>query len=387
MVIERLARPHTVNTGSSLASSSQSVHHIPCSLQLFFDSESYSAFLKFRLSVETGQQEDLPPIYFLVPPEQITSVVQDGDEAGAAQDPEISRLCNSSRGTISLRIDLSRAGSLIGPQTCSPSVPAVARLDAMRCDLEWLGEQTRLTTHISRRAMSAVQLQAFCAAVSTPGLLTTSATHADISAMYEGQGGRVIENFSSIFRDDEKINDDENDKSTQSGSPPSYDEAAAKPFSFPPGSRQRQRHNPSVKRPRPSSSPEPGSGTALADIRDPLCFIQSICNKIVDERQALLRNEVVDELHRMEARIMHAVGERITGLHDELSDQILQVDGRATATAEEVLEEAIDDKVTGVKIEMEDFIKDEMRGMEENILGHLEAGTWDASFTRREEHR
>jgi hypothetical protein len=54
IVIERLARPHTVNAGTSLAS--PSVHHIPCLMNLFFDSTSKSAFLKFRLSIVTSQQ-------------------------------------------------------------------------------------------------------------------------------------------------------------------------------------------------------------------------------------------------------------------------------------------------------------------------------------------
>lgn len=202
----------------------------------------------------------------------------------------------------------------------------------------------------------------------------------------------MIENLNSFFRDHNSLDDDENDKSTQSGSPPSYDEAAAKPFDHPPGPEQRQPHKPSVKRLRPSSSPERGSGTALANIRDPLCFIQSICNKIMDEREARLRDEVAclrdevfAELGRIEARVMHALEERTDRLHDELSDQVVQVDGRAAATAEEAIEEALDDKIAGLKIEMEDFIRDEMRDVEETILDHLEAGTWDASFTRRQE--
>jgi hypothetical protein len=53
---------------------------------------------------------------------------------------------------------------------------------------------------------------------------------------------------------------------------------------------------------------------------------------------------------------------------DELSDQVIQVDRRSAVTAEEVLEEDLDDKMNGVKIEMEDFIKDELRDVEESWI-------------------
>ncbi|KAI7774786.1 hypothetical protein LA080_007791 [Diaporthe eres] len=382
IVVARPTRPHTSDTRTNLAP--PSAPRIPCILNLFFDSESKTAFLRFRFSVATDQQEDLQPMYLLVWPEQITLVAWEDDGARATQDPEISRLCKDPRGTFRLRIELSRAGSVVGPQTWPQSPSTAARLDAQaRCDLQWLGEQTQLTIYTARRAMSAAQLQAFCAAASAPSFLKASAVHADITRLYAGQSGKIIENFGLVVGDENNI--DENDISTQSGSPPPYDEVTAGPAGPSPGPEQRRSHKPSVKRMRPSSSPEPGSGIVSTNIHDTLRFVQSICEKICDDRQARLRDEIFAELGSVEGRVMHAVEERVNQLRDELIEQIEQLDGGAFAAASEFVDEAVDDKMTSVRVDMEDFIRDEMRSVEDSIWDQLEAGTWEASFLRRQE--
>ncbi|KAG6367561.1 hypothetical protein INS49_001754 [Diaporthe citri] len=205
--------------------------------------------------------------------------------------------------------------------------------------------------------------------------------------MYGGQGGKIIENFSLAVGDDRNVGD-ENDISTESGSPPPYDEAAAGPSAGPagpsPGPEQRRFDKPSMKRRRPSSSPE--SEVALAGIRDPLSFFEGLCNKIWEERQAGFREEVFAELSRIEAQITRTVEERVSQLRDELTDQMEQADGNAVVAASDLLDEALDDKMTSIRVELEDFIRDELRDVETSIWDQLEAGTWEASFMRRPEH-
>lgn len=354
--------------------------HIPCTLNLFFDSEAKTAFLKLRLPIATDQQED-QSMYLFVWPEQITSIARQ-----VAHDPDISLLCKTSRGgTNRLHIELNKAGSVVGPQTWPPST--ASRLDAQaRHDLEWLGKQTQLSIHISRRAMSAAQLQTFCTAIGIPGLLKASAIHADAAQMYGGQGGKIIEDFSSVVGD-HRTNDDENDISTQSGSPPTYDEAAAEPsvgpFGSSPGPEQRPSHKPSLKRRRQSSSPE--WGPALADIRDPLRFFENICNKVWEERQACLQDKILTELGRAEARIMQSVEEQISQLQNELTDHKEQADENTATIAGDLIDEAFDDKIISAKVELEDFIKEELCDVETSIWDQLEAGTWETSFLRRRE--
>lgn len=378
------------------------VSHIPCTLNLFFDSKSQTAFLKFRLSVKTDHREG-QSVYFLVSPEQIASVTVEDD--GPIQDPGISQLCNTSRGTVRLRIRLSRAGSVVGPRRWPRSPSIAARPNSQACcnpqDVQWLGEQVQFTLYISCRTVSMVQLQELCKALSTSGLLKASTPHKDLARMYGGEGGKVIENFSLALGDDRNILD-ENDISTQSESPPPYDEAAAGPSTGPagrsPGPEQRHSHKPPMKRRRPSLSSESGSGPVLTDISDPLRLLQDMCNKIWDERQARFRDEVSAELSRIEARAMraveeaeartmHTLEERLSQLQDELSSQIEQVEGHAVTAAGDLIDEVFDDKITSVRVELEDFIRDELRDVEGGIWDQLEAGTWETSFMRRQEHR
>lgn len=157
---------------------------IPCTLNLFFDSETKTAFLKLRLSITTYQQED-QSVYLLVGPEQIISVTFEDDEA--TQDPEISQLCNSSFGTIRLRIELSKAGSVVGPRTWPVPPLTTTSVDSQAYynlqNIQWLGEQTQLIIHISRRTISTVQLQELRTAISTSGL-KASTLHKDLVRMY-----------------------------------------------------------------------------------------------------------------------------------------------------------------------------------------------------------
>ncbi|POS68769.1 hypothetical protein DHEL01_v212837 [Diaporthe helianthi] len=294
---------------------------IPCTLNLFFDSETKTAFLKLRLSITTYQQED-QSVYLLVGPEQIISVTFEDDEA--TQDPEISQLCNSSFGTIRLRIELSKAGSVVGPRT-------------------W----------------------------PVPPLTTTS----------------IIEDFSSAIGDNRK-DGDENDISTQSGSPPPYDDAAAGPSTAGPARpspgppEQHHSHKPSMKRRRPSSSPELGPELA----NNPLRFFEDICNKIWQERQARLENKIFAELGRTEARIVQSVKEQISPLQDELTNHIEQADGNTATLVGDLLDEAFDERITNIKVELEDYISDELGNVETSIWDQLEAGTWETNFVRRREH-
>ncbi|POS75023.1 hypothetical protein DHEL01_v206582 [Diaporthe helianthi] len=181
--------------------------------------------------------------------------------------------------------------------------------------------------------------------------------------MYGGQGSKIIEDLCLAVKGNPTIGD-ENDISTQSASPPPYREATVRPCAGPstgpaahsPRLEQHQPHKPSTKRRRPSSSPE--LGPVLTDIPDPLRFIQSICNKVWDERQAGL----FAELSRME-----------------------EGDGDAVTTAGELIDEAFDDRMISLKVELEDFVRDEFRDVETSIWDQLEAGTWETSFLRRSE--
>lgn len=137
-----------------------------------------------------------------------------------------------------------------------------------------------------------------------------------------------------------------------------------------------------MKRRRPSSSPELGPELA----NNPLRFFEDICNKIWQERQARLENKIFAELGRTEARIVQSVKEQISPLQDELTNHIEQADGNTATLVGDLLDEAFDERITNIKVELEDYISDELGNVETSIWDQLEAGTWETNFVRRREH-
>lgn len=352
---------------------SRPITYISCAFRLFFEPFSNTAFFRLRLLLVP---KDNLFIYIYIYPEQVDSLSHD---QSTSKNADLARLCgrSSAPGTTCLRLRLRTPGSIIGPLDW-PMLLRKADASVLG-HIQYLASQTALVVHIPQGALSGAQIRSLCVAVSS-GLLTTSADHAAFSRLYDGRGCRVIQDFSATTTHE----------SDESGAgPPSYDEVAGP--SQPPPEPQSESGQPAPSKKRRLASPSPEAeadaeaNVAVAErsvfLRDQMrVYIEGICGEMLSQRQAEFRNEVFAELGMMETRINANVNERMDSLKDDIVGRV--EDGLEQAVSRDDLEDVIDDRVAGIKIEMEDFVKDEMRAVEDKMLDHFENGTWYGSFRR-----
>lgn len=353
---------------------------IPCHLNVFFDPTSNTAFFKLRLSIDPLGNSF---VFLFIEPEQVTSIAREENER---EDQEIARLCESpTRGNICLRLTLSRPGTVIAPLTWPP--PTHRLDDQASIHLLFLASQTILVIHVGRHELSTTQLSGLCSAASTPGLLTSHPDQASYFRVFGGHAGKAIQDVSAAFEN-------------RDAAPglPSYDEVAGSSRSAPEPGRGEPASSKKRRRGSPAPDAEVGAEmeahadavTAMAAMRDQMRdFIQSICDESEVRRHAELqdmvaelRAEVFAELGKMEARINESLYERIEEVKYEVKEQIEESLTEAVNRGD--LEDVVDDCVQGFKIEMEEFVKDELRGVEDTMLDHFENGTWSGTFQRPE---
>ncbi|KAF3763522.1 hypothetical protein M406DRAFT_357106 [Cryphonectria parasitica EP155] len=101
--------------------------------------------------------------------------------------------------------------------------------------------------------------------------------------------------------------------------------------------------------------------------------------------QTALRTEILGELKQMEERVLHAtrhfVSEQINGLKTEVADDIqgdvaVEVTVSVLDQVRDEYELYIDDRVDGIKLEMEASVKDEMESAQDDIINRFQEGTW-----------
>lgn len=355
-----------------------SITCISCTLALFFEPTSNTAYLKLRLPLAP---EDELYIYLFIDPKQIVSLSQEPLDNNGSQVAQLFK--RSNRGTLLLRMTLSRPVTVIGPPAwpqCSTKVGAQTLED-----LQFLATQTSLTLHIARDALPISQVQALCAAACNNGLLKSSPLHASYGRLYGGRGGKVIESI------DEPAPPSYNDLA--GASRPSQESAQAQSAS----SRKRRResvHDDFTQSPtlESKSGVDAEAKDAMVEKSEHLreqmrSYIQALCNESMAEREANFRKEVFAEMENMESRIMSAMAEHAERIRHSVTDEImhkLNEEVSLVVTRDE-FEEVVDDKVAGIKIEMEDWCKDELQVVQDKILDHFENGVFLSRFRRAED--
>lgn len=357
--------------------------------QLTFSCSRDTAFFRLRILLVPGDTY----AYLMIPPEQITSLTCDQTSTS----PEVAKACRSMRGTIRLRFTLRRSASLIGPGTWLKEQVDEQVLNFLRS----LTTQTTFAIHVALESQLKPRLTDLCKALSSDQLRSDQHL-ADISKLYKGEGGKVMVMDNSALRAVGKNASppsyDEHGASTPSGSlrpstkrrpvgedasPPSYEEHGA---SSPSGGSQ-----PSTKRRRvgedatPPGYDENGSSSPSGKLQSHLGGDE----QEVGQTLALCHQLFHQELGKMERRITDTFTSQLEQLKSEIMDHIEE---RVSEVAEEVKAEAtgdcnyyVDDVLTGIKIEMEDFVKEEMGNVEERIIDTMEGATWHGCFRRSDD--
>lgn len=365
----------------------QSGDSSPIYLSLFFDSASNTAFFKLRAPVileGTPPQEEIKTtIYIFIHPEQILSLVQ--EQPNKLPDGAAGHTATKWSGckTACLRFALSKPASVVAPIN-APVRPSSTTDSQFLDSVKLLAQQTAFAVYVAHDALPNLKLLQLLCRASSNGFLKSHPRHADLSSLYGGDGGRVVECFAHT----EPASFGGKGKSEESGiaadalveEPPSYNEIGPSPPSS--ASVAQSSHK---KRKRASS----GTTEAPSNVD-----IMAICAKFFAEQQAQMRDGIlahVDErLQHMEARLARRLDQHLREQMDDLKDDVeaqmsTTMDARVdevTRDVDTLIDERIEDSILGIKIDLEKFVKDEIKNVEDTIKDEIEEGSFAIQFNR-----
>lgn len=340
--VDLIAQPAVVGWQASNAQSSTiSDLHFDLHYNVASDKAFFKLWTKIALKASRNQ---LKRVFFLIPPESVESLKLE-------ENPDVKHDLGPT--TFCLRFVLNSVATLVGPKTnLTPRNKSSGdKLDALRL----LSGQLNfcIYTNPSTRDLPRIQVSSLCAAVSQRRLRSL-VDHASVSRLYAGQGGCVIQ-VSAQSRESASIATDsvDEDATTASmpSSPPSYDEVPPPP---PLPSNVDPQAGPSKKR-RRAESPElkvaKGEDTPMSRK-----MMEEVCAQMIDSRLAHLKRDMASQLEDLERRVM-----------DHIADCIEEVreDARRETGA------MIDDEFYGVKAELQDYVEEEFKEVEERFVDRI----------------
>lgn len=301
------------------------------------DKVFFRIWTKIALKASRNQ---LKRFFFLIQPERVESLTLEAPEAKHGLGPT----------TLGLRFVLSSAATLVGPKVdLTPrSKSSGDKLDALRL----LAGQLKFCIFINppTRVLPRIQISSLCTLVSQDRLRSI-AYHANVGRLYSGQGGYVIKAAAQtrppIQTAPDGVDEDATTASLPS-SPPSYGDLAPPPPAAEPQA------GPSKKRRREDSSGEQNLETQ--DISIGRKLVEEICAQIVDSRLASLKRDMTQQLEDLEGRLL----DHIEGRIDEVREDARQETGAM-----------IDDEFYGVKAELQDYVEEEFKQVEERFVDRI----------------
>ncbi|CAN8097003.1 unnamed protein product [Discula destructiva] len=320
--------------------------HTKLDLFIQYDRSTSTAFLKLRASLVL---KALPPaksyLYVFIPPERIRTLTLDDSPDPDSVPSDTAKVLGSSFAC--LRFNLKAAADLIGPKFVShkPKNHMEGRvLDQLRS----LVQSTAFTVFIPSQVLSKSQLLAVCYGMSD-WLLRSNPGQIDLLCLYEGRGGVKIQ----IGESDKAVNySPDMPKQPCGDKPPSYTEAAPAPLiaagdmEVLAGKKRRRLNSDAVV--------ELG-GNLLATIK-----------QMVREE---VRVQVSEEVQKLETRLKDSVVDLINKHTDAQSTQWTE---ELEMTRQE-FDDKLEDDYLGVRMKLEDYIKDEITEAEERIIEHLQS--------------
>ncbi|RYP89229.1 hypothetical protein DL769_000153 [Monosporascus sp. CRB-8-3] len=286
-------------------------------LDLHYNVRSNKAFFKLRTAValKAHPRPRKTNVFLFIHPERIRTIALDESPCSAeAKTLGPDAFC--------LRFDLKRAPALIVPR--DSLAPRNQTSGSMLDSLRTLAQQTTFAVYssIPCRTLPRRRLLSLCEAVSRDGLRSIAA-HSNITSLYAGNGGRVIETDTLGISATAAGNEHGTALELPAENPPAYDELRA-------GS---QRPEPSPPKKRRRSSPEPSTGIDRK-------YIEDICAHIIDSRLADLRRDVTKQLQDLETRLMSRVDEDLRVQRKDITEEI---------------GDKIEDEYYGLKLDLQNY--------------------------------
>ncbi|KAI0533000.1 hypothetical protein GGR58DRAFT_488368 [Xylaria digitata] len=307
-------------------------------LDLHYDVRSSKAFFKLRAAVAL---KSLPhsrntTVFLFVHPERIRTLILDDSPCTAEArtlGPE----------TVCLHFELSRLPALVVPkESLAPRNQASGNLlDSFRA----IVQQSTFSVYakIPCRRLPRQRLLALCGAASGNELRSIAA-HSNASSLYAGAGGKIIEG-DSLFRPDSNTVSEGHESVIEPlvENPPSYDEVPPGPPPAVPSLHKRRRLS------TPDTEPVPFE-------RLDRKYIEDICAHMIDNRLGQLRRDVTKQLQDLENRVIDYVDEQLILQQQEAKKDL----GLQT-----------EDEYYGLKLDLQNYVREEIEEAEGRILDHL----------------
>lgn len=378
--VSTASEPDTTTTPRQETSSSDDIHVSAAPASVTWDGQAQplsdvtcdirryasnnTAFIKLRAAVALKAPAPAKTSLFLfVHPERIRTVTLDESPERRSQEIVKKKL---GQNTYCLHFTLDRPVALIGPASLEGIAPKNKGSAEILHHLRSLAQETSFSVYLPAKVVSKARLLSLCEAASGHNLASIT-WQADMTCLYGGKGGRVIE--------------DAPEASTVN--PPSYDELEPGP-PLPPTSQGKlcvpppsvpynaltsaagsSFQGPSKKRRRESGN----SDTPPAE----LSAVEAMCRKLMGEMKAELKLDMSKQLQKLEdnivVRLEQRLAEESARIEEHFEQKLLEV--REETTDE--IGTRIEDEYYGVRVRLEDFVKDEVQDAEERIVHHIES--------------
>lgn len=288
----------------------------------------------------TPQDEHKIFMYLSIRPEQVLSLVaEEVDKLPGSVISPASRL--SSCNLMCLRFVLAKPVSAVAPMDATGQSKGITDSNFSK-KLDLLMRQNALAIYLALDALpNSKRLQLLCRA-SSHGSLKSHPKHADLSGLYGGRGGAVIETLAALARPadykQDKGKSPERDATHEKHdtleTPPSYNDVE------PPPALPRKRRRVSFESAAPATDHK---------------SILDICGKLIARQQAEMQKGMIarmdERLEKMEARLVQRLDEQVAELKVEIWQQMEErmderIDG-VTIDVDNIIDERIDDSVIG----------------------------------------
>lgn len=181
----------------------QPLTDVTCDIRRY--TSNSTAFIKLRATVALKSPAPAKTSLFLfVHPERIRTVVLDESPESALQETVKQKL---GQNTYCLQFTLDRPAALIGPASPENITPKNKSSGEALHRLRSVARETKFAVYIPAKVVTKARLLSLCEAASGH-VLKSIAWQADMTCLYGGKGGRLIED----------------DSEASSANPPSYDE-------------------------------------------------------------------------------------------------------------------------------------------------------------------
>lgn len=366
------------------SSTSDPSHQV--TFDLHFSPLSPAASFRLRVPIMLkGLGRHVSPLYLTIPPERILSL-SDG-ASGDVPDDVQKRLGTS---IITLRFGLKQTSDLVTPQH-NPLTPKNKIYGDVLDSLRLLAKETSFTIYFVTGSLPEERLRPLWEAVST-GTLTSSAPDADIGRLYNGKGGRVLEDGTSVAV-----------APTDSECPPLYNDIGPS-APLPPEKQGKLDLETSVTAstnackfedagPSESSRKRPRSASDAVDSMQ-TSHVETMCRKIMNEMTAEWRQEreqVRFEIRDMETRLMQWMDKRLGECTEELREEAQQSSLQREHAVDEQIQEVkdetddlidvrLDERMVAVKVELEEYVEEQIDDAEERLMGRLRTANVSIEF-------